>query len=234
MTLHPAIGGNRGNSFCGPAALSSVFCISTSDAAAVIRDISGKAKIFGVHNWQLTGAMHSLGASFVEVTPKGTRSRLEDFARNIEPGTYIVNVTGHYVALDTTTMEVCDNHTIYPLALARYSKRRKCVKTSWRITSITPRVNYTHAKTDAMALALLLNARIKVSEQQRSLTLNIHAPAGKHWHDGAVHVMYIEGNAPTTPERNEVWLDALSRMQCGLEDCDVEHNQDCADNAEEN
>jgi len=46
-----------------------------------------------------------------------------------------VIVTGHYcvVRVADGRIDVSDNNTVYPLALARYSGRRKHVRAAWRI-----------------------------------------------------------------------------------------------------
>lgn len=145
MTLHPAIAGDRGNSYCGPAALASVFGITPDDAARVIRRVTGKVRVLRLRNRQLEAALNELGRydKVVEVTHEDGKTRLyhgtlERLADLLDKGVYIVSVTGHYVALDTRTMEVCDNHTMYPLPLKRYRMRRKRVKCVWLILGAHP------------------------------------------------------------------------------------------------
>ena len=129
--LHPAIGSN---SFCGPAAIASVFGISTGEAAAAIRQQTGKRSVFGVHHRDMHNTLNALNAAITPVclpVKPLPPSKLADRLPHV--GRYIVNVTGHYVALDTDTMTICDNHTIYPLALDRYRGRNKRVKRAWYI-----------------------------------------------------------------------------------------------------
>lgn len=229
MTLHPAIGGRRGNRYCGPAALSCVFGISTGDAAALLRDVSGARKIIGVTNDDLTRAMYQLGAKLVQNVPARKRMHLDEFARCLEAGIYVVNVTGHYVTLDTTTMEVCDNHTIYPLALSRYSMRRKCVKTSWKIVSIeAPTLHNGPTLRDVRARVNALGATIHDMSDTRTISLRIDAPAGHHFADGQLHGINIDASATTSAQRSDVYRDVLARLADGLDKCD-RFNDDCLD-----
>lgn len=135
--LYPAITGERGNGYCGPAALVSVFGCTVEFATARIRLVTGKANVHGVYrndmhyvlvNWPDIDI--GLGYDYVGARKSPT---LERFAAEHTPGIWIVNITGHYVALDSGSLEVCDNHTIYPLPLARYRRRRAHVKRAWRI-----------------------------------------------------------------------------------------------------
>lgn len=131
MILYPAIGANR---YCGPAALAILSGQSTTATAALLRQLTGKRAIMGVPSGTMMRAMHALG---FRCTPVGTpRRTLRALAEDLElpTGVYLVIVTGHYVVLDTRTMQVSDNHTVYPVDLRIYSRRRKFVKSVWRIT----------------------------------------------------------------------------------------------------
>ncbi len=136
--MGPAIGSN---SFCGPAALASAFGMETGDAARLIREISGKVKVFGVSNKYMRLAIARLTQGrYRDIHVDETkRPSLERFCAGLPSGRYIVCVTGHYcavdVSLDRSDIQVCDNHTIYPLALERYSRRRKHVKTAWSLSA---------------------------------------------------------------------------------------------------
>lgn len=128
-TLHPVVGG--GNTYCGPGALAAIFCISPRAAAELIRGVTGKTKVFGVSNDAMLKSIKVLGATATEV-PITVRVHHEDL--RLEPGIYLIEAGHHYVAFNASTLEVCDNHTIYPRDLARYSRRRKLVKRAWRIS----------------------------------------------------------------------------------------------------
>lgn len=141
--LHPCIRGNGGNNFCGPAALVSAFGIDVADATAAIRKASGKAKTFGVRMSHLEAAMEQFGTpeEVEEVChPDGLmrpwHGSLEKLAPLLDPGIYVLAFNNHYITLDTKLMEVCDNHTIYPLPLSRYRLRRKRVVKIWLIREV--------------------------------------------------------------------------------------------------
>lgn len=132
--LYPAIRGERGNSFCGPAAIVSAFGVSVDSATAAIREVSGKPNVFGVTGMVMTLAINRLTPTRVPRMHPTPKQPLERLSTVLPPGVYIVLVTGHYVALDTVTQTVCDNATVYPMLLARYRWRRKHVVSYWPIT----------------------------------------------------------------------------------------------------
>ncbi len=138
--LHPTIGSNR---FCGPAVLASVFGVDTGTAAAWIRDVTGKTKVFGVYADDLAATLRQHGR--VEEVYRQLFRRhpltLERLAATYPSGTYVVNLTGHYVALALPEADVCDNLTVYPLALTRYRQRRKHVKRAWIIHNLHAGIN---------------------------------------------------------------------------------------------
>ena len=71
-------------------------------------------------------------------------------------------------------------------------------------------------------------------EDERSaqgvFTIHVVAPRGTHWSDGAVHALRIEGRPTSAKDRDEMFIDALVRMRCGLEECDL-NDTACADHA---
>jgi hypothetical protein len=60
--------------------------------------------------------------------------------------------------------------------------------------------------------------------------ITVDAPRGQHWSDGAVHQLVIEARPTTGLQRDELWIDVLSRMRAGLVECDL-NDPACADNA---
>lgn len=132
--LAPAIGGSRGNGFCGPGALAMLLAIGTDEAAALIRKVSGKVAVFGVQPEYMLAALRSAGAR-VDLVAGGLKPALQQWAFDQQPGCYLVNVTGHYVAVRVTPagIEAGDNRTIYPMALDRFPRRRQRVKAAWKV-----------------------------------------------------------------------------------------------------
>lgn len=231
--LHSVVGG--GNTYCGPAALASIFCITPRDAAAVIRDVTGKTKVFGVHQRDIKHAVRELGGTLTQLNPSGPRVHLDDFAKTLADGVYLVCVTGHYVALEVIdkTIEVCDNHTIYPRDVARYSMRRKCVKTAWRITvpAVTPArppSGVESFKRAALKLARALGGSVRYDATSRHLFITVDAPVGYHFANSELHSMQLDEDVTTDAKRDDCWRDMFNRMSCGLESCDPK-NHTCAD-----
>ncbi len=127
MMLHPAIGSNR---WCGPGALAILTGKTTDETARLLRDVSGKRAIMRIADRHMLVAMSKLGLRWDIQGPQ--RGTLRNFTGS-GPAIYLIVITGHYVVVDTSTMEVCDNRTVYPVPLAKYSQANKHVKEAWRM-----------------------------------------------------------------------------------------------------
>jgi hypothetical protein len=131
--------------FCGPTAISTI----TGLPISVIRDAirkhvgtksNGDAKaIMGVSNEVLVATMRDLGWKVTIETQTDNQVnrrdpfRLWDFIQLAQqyPGKYIVNVTGHYYAVDGD--EICDTFTKIPMELNKFKRgRNRWVKRWWR------------------------------------------------------------------------------------------------------
>jgi hypothetical protein len=134
--LHPAIGGARGNRYCGPGALAILTGVGTGDAAAAIRQVTGKPAVRGCHHADLVQAGWNLGLRLSRQPSPTATGTLRAWAVRQEPGRYLVNVTGHYVVVRVNLLrevEVADNLTIYPLPLAQFKRAGQRVKRAWRV-----------------------------------------------------------------------------------------------------
>lgn len=110
IKLHKPHGKNR---YCGPAAISAVTGVSTDEAAAVVRHLTGKRSVKGMHDGEMVRALSALGATVQEIARGGKRieqktgklraPNLKEWmdARSEEHrGALIVAiVTGHFVAI---------------------------------------------------------------------------------------------------------------------------------------
>src|SRR5690242_4309825 len=100
--LHPALGKNR---YCGPGALAMLFGCSTDEAAAVLREVSGKTYIKGIEPAAMLRAVERFGGQAHPepiVKPRAVR----EWARGCCAGKWLVQVTKHYVAVDATGDEI--------------------------------------------------------------------------------------------------------------------------------
>lgn len=83
-------------------------------------------------------------------------------------------------------------------------------------------------------LAKKLGATISTEGPQTAngevYTIYVDAPQGKHWIDGHVHCLRIEGRPTRDVHKDDMWIDALQRMRSGLSECDL-NDRECADNA---
>ena len=136
--LHPAIGKNR---YCGPAALSIITGLSTDECAKVLREVSGRRAIYGIGSHYMIQAMQRLGVDHVrrdadtscDPSCIGIGRTLAVWMTAAPVSRYLLVITGHYVVCDTQSGMVCDNGTVYPLAIDRYRKARKHVRQAWRL-----------------------------------------------------------------------------------------------------
>ena len=127
MTLHTPHYDVRGRAFCGPTAMSAVTGLPISEIRDAIRQATGNITttngaawpIMGVSDDHLIKAMVLLGWRVAESwsEPAPTRKyTLDEFARDHgDRGPFIVNVTGHYVAISEG--EFCDTFTKLPCNL---------------------------------------------------------------------------------------------------------------------
>lgn len=133
--LHPAIGGSRGNRFCGPGALAILTGKGTDEAAAAIRAVTGKRNVFGVMPNDLWKAGQRLGLTLLEVAIVDCQGSLRAWAARQQPGRYLVTVTNHYVVARVTQdgIEVGDNQSVYPVPLAKFRRAGKRVQRAWKV-----------------------------------------------------------------------------------------------------
>lgn len=134
--MNPAIGKNR---YCAPGAIAIACDVSTDVAAKAIRDVTGKRAVRRVSMSAIVRSFLRVGGPTLRMIPialaQYERRTVEGFvAENVARGwngMFLVEVAGH--VLITEGGDVCDNCTVYPLAVARFKGRRKRVKTAWRI-----------------------------------------------------------------------------------------------------
>jgi hypothetical protein len=149
--LHTPYYDVRTRAFCGPTAISAVTGLPISQIRDAIRSAGGKKltadgrahPIMGVSNADLLAAMEALGWRVVDKM-QGVDYRLPakermkpyrlreffDYAQMHE-GPFIVNVTGHYIAVSEG--EVCDTYTKLPIPLVRWKRGlNRHVKHWWK------------------------------------------------------------------------------------------------------
>lgn len=145
----------RTRSFCGPTAMSAVTGLAISEIRDAIRQVSGKIEtadgkahpIMGVSPTHLVDAMELLGWPVAEKMPEidyrlpvkermkvYTLRKFLDYVQMHE-GSFIVNVTGHYIA--ASEGEVCDTYTQLPIPIPKWKRGRgRWVQNWWRFEQI--------------------------------------------------------------------------------------------------
>lgn len=140
MNLHPAIGPNR---YCGPGALAILTGLDTAQTAKRIREVSGSQRVRGTATRHMVQVLREEGYT-IEQIQIPFRPTLAKFAEltmregtGFTRGVYLVNVTNHYVVLDTREYfpQACDNQSVYPLCVSSFKRARKHVVTAWRVES---------------------------------------------------------------------------------------------------
>lgn len=141
--LHTPIYDVRGGrAYCGPTAISAV----TGEPISIIRDvirsqigtkINGHAMpVIGISNKTLVKTMQAFGWQVVAHTDHTANIyRLDDYLELVQMGVahgpHIVQVTGHYYAVDDD--EICDTYTKIPLEIHRFKRgRMRWVKHIWK------------------------------------------------------------------------------------------------------
>lgn len=137
-----------GRAFCGPTAIAAITGQPISLIREVIRaqvgtKINGHARaVMGVSNKVLLGTMDRLGWRVIDQSGDADRRnvfRFGDFLDHVQmhehDGPYIVNVTGHYYAVDQD--EICDTHTQIPIEIHRFKNgRRRWIKRWWQFEKL--------------------------------------------------------------------------------------------------
>lgn len=133
--LHTPIVDVDTRAYCGPTAISSIANVPVSKVRQMAqryrgRDRAGRRRaIRGMHNYEMLYIMTRLGCKPRPLAMRGmTLKQLCDDIGHYGP--FIVNVTGHYVAVSHGM--ICDTFTKVPVPIAEYKKLRKRVQHVWR------------------------------------------------------------------------------------------------------
>lgn len=130
--LSPAVGRNR---YCGPGALAILLGLDTDEAAARLRAVTGRRAIRRIGWFAMVLVINQRDARAVPcgVAPGATLRSFADAL--VFDGVYLVNITGHFVVLrkGDGRIDVADNHTIYPMPLAKFRRLRSRVKGAWKV-----------------------------------------------------------------------------------------------------
>lgn len=84
MKIYAVDNPNKGNSYCGPAVVSSIARITTDEAARIIRSITGERAVRGTSHGTISAALSAVGFLTREVsryTEAGTRPTLACWLR---------------------------------------------------------------------------------------------------------------------------------------------------------
>ena len=127
MKLHPIVG-RAGK--CGPCAMSAVTGLPTHDCAALLRRVTGRSQIHGVHQHELVAAMAVAGWRCEHVAhPLRARPTLAAWLRDHDTfaAAFVLVVRNHYVALGDG--EIADSGWLYdrrprPVATAPHRRVR--------------------------------------------------------------------------------------------------------------
>ena len=149
--LHTPIYDVRNAPYCGPTAIAAI----TGEPISIIRDVirsqigtkrNGHARaVMGISCVTMIKTMQILGWQVVAHTNCTLRYkgayRLNDFLELVQMGTvrgpHIVEVTGHYYAVDED--EICDTHLRLPLEIHRFKRgRQRWVKRWWKFEREAP------------------------------------------------------------------------------------------------
>jgi hypothetical protein len=124
------------NRYCGPFVLAHVAGISTGEAAAVLRLVTGRKAIKSVHGAELARGLRHLKVEVLQFDswlhePTLRRPTLNQWRKN-RKGTYIVNITGHFAVLRGTT--IWDNQHPEGVHIADYPNRKR-MKRVWQVAA---------------------------------------------------------------------------------------------------
>lgn len=141
----------RTRAFCGPTAMSAITGEPISRIRDVIRQVWGNPRtdagrawpVMGLDNKSMIEAMYLLGWGVVEKATSENNLFTRDIFRFGDfldacghVGPFIVNVTGHYIAVSHG--EACDTATQLPIEIARWrrARRQRWVQHWWRFAPL--------------------------------------------------------------------------------------------------
>ena len=127
MKLHRIVG-RAGK--CGPSAMSAVTGLTTQDCAALLREVTGRTQIHGVHAYELMAAMALAGWRCERTLHRGAaRPTLAAWLRDHDTAaaSFVLVVRRHFVALGNG--EIADSGFMYdrrpqPVATAPHRRVR--------------------------------------------------------------------------------------------------------------
>ena len=129
MRLHRIVG-RAGK--CGPCAMAAVTGLTTHDCAALLREVTGRSQIHGVHEKHLVAAMALAGWRCQRtIHPGHARPTLAAWLRDHDTfaESFVLVVRNHYIALGNG--EIADSGWIYdrrPMPISTAPHRRVRVR----------------------------------------------------------------------------------------------------------
>ena len=218
------------NRYCGPAALSAIAGITAEEAAALLRHVSGKRAIMGVHDRYMMMAFKALG-----LTATKTRVSAKTISkwRGRGSGKYLVvagGSNGHYIAVEGKTFwdsgawKGSEGATLKSIG-------RRMIKKVWVITGrVNKQVIRDITKTKAKAtkkrvsvkaktLALCAELNCQISHCRDEIVVD--APTGYSMGcDGSIHSIYAW--CDNYDNTTEMWEDIFHRISYGVDECGCE------------
>lgn len=107
-----------GNRYCGPAVLSILTGITTTEAETLLRRATGRHNIVGVYPFEMKAALNLMDWQMEEVKDLYDRSLYFTFTQIYsKPGMYVIGVPAHVIAVEVKDRKIylCDNHTRNPI-----------------------------------------------------------------------------------------------------------------------
>ena len=143
MKLHDVEGRN---SYCGPAAISTVAGVTTDEAARIIRERRAYYRpVRGCHYYEVLQALNLLGYTFESYTSIGKLQRgvvrlqptlkqwlAERDRRADHSQVFLVNVTGHFIVIRGSIL--VDSHHRNGELIEDVGGLRRRVKRAWKLT----------------------------------------------------------------------------------------------------
>ena len=127
MKLHQClpVAGQKHNRYCGPAALAGMTGMNTGEAAALLRQVSGKPSIRGCHTKHMVLAIAHTGLEVVRQDfDKGKRPTINQWLKRWN-GTPVILVAGnHYWALNGDEYVDSFNRRPTPITQIRQPKAK--------------------------------------------------------------------------------------------------------------
>jgi len=222
--MHSVNQPSRGNRYCGPAAISALTGITTTDAARLLRHVTGRRSITGVYCSDVIQALRLVGMTVYSVDSwNETPPTITQWRKRRPSGDLLVSVTGHLITVKGNRFWDNSHHHGAPLTSLPARKRVQSVfRVSGRVDIQAMPAAAPCARgprQDAISRATDLGVALTVDCGGGLTSVALDPGNGRHLCATGNHC--AEFDSIDYASVNDMWQDVLRDLSYGVETCDL-------------